>query len=297
MLMDKNDAKSKEERLKAALMSEKTVSILLVGPSGSGKTHTAEAVLEQLGFKRRYISAQFAPQTPDGWFALMGDMMRAQNRVLVIDHIEDMPMLAQAAMFTAFSNTHDELSTFPDSSYSVKVIFTSVKSIAELRSSADVLMPHVYDRISHIIVRFKGLAEAQNLWDSFKSVWKAQKLQESGQLPDATLRAWIHNNVEKMNGNFRDLEKIAIRWHHYRALGYEEGRILGHIRKEYEEVGFGAEPEETGAVFHIPSDKPWVEIEAEFRRYVKEWAVKETGSVKQAAAKLKVSARTLDRWT
>jgi hypothetical protein len=107
-------------------------------------------------------------------------------------------------------------------------------------------------------------------------------------------------NVDKMNGNYRDLEKLAIRWHNRRMLGFEEDRIIDNIIREYKEVGFGAEPEQDGAIFQIPQPNGksviWETIEADFKKYVKEWAIKEYGSASNEASILGISARTLDRW-
>ncbi len=295
------DEKSPKELLIGALENNNTVSILLTGPSGSGKTHTIEAVLEAKHIKRQYIAAIFAPVTVEGWQSLMGELLRDQIRVLVIDHIEDMPMLAQSAMFHTFSNTYGDLSSFPDSSYRVRAIFTSVKTVAELRSNADIIMPHVYDRISQLIIRFYPLTSVENVWGRFKEVWSAMKFSDNNSLPkEGSLRTWISSNIDKMNGNYRDLEKLAIRWHNRRLLGFDEDRILAHINREYQEIGFGAEPEQDGAIFHIPQPNGttvnWTTIEADFRRYLREWAVKEFGSSAEAAGRLGVSNRTLDRW-
>ena len=295
--MDIYDDKSTIELFQGAIDNANTVSILLSGPSGSGKTHTIERVLEERKLKRKYLSATFAPITSEGWFALMGELMRDQVKVLIVDNIEDMPMPAQAAMFHAFSNTYGELSSFPDSSYGVKAVFTTVKSITELRSSADMLMPHVYDRISQLIIRFYPLTNTQNLWARFKEVWKALDFQKENHLPsEGGLRQWITGNVEKMNGNYRDLEKLAIRWHNRRLMKFEEDRILENINREYKEVGFGAEPEEDGAVFRFSTLRDWASIDQEFRRFIRDWALKEYGSAKAAADALDVSPRTMERW-
>jgi len=97
------DVRSTIELFEAAINNPNTVSILLSGDSGSGKTHTMEAVLEAKKLKRKHLSGNFVPTTSEGWFALMGELMRDQVNVLIIDRIEDMPMPAQAAMFHAFS--------------------------------------------------------------------------------------------------------------------------------------------------------------------------------------------------
>lgn len=292
---------SPRELFTGAINNTGLVSVLLAGESGTGKTFTIESVLHEMRLKRRSIPALFAPDTVEAWQNLLGEMVRKKVKVLVVDHIEDMPQKAQTALFHVFSSHHGELCRFPDSNFDLRMVFTTVKTIRELRSSADIIMPHVYDRMSQLIIRFKNLRETENLWARFKEVWAAMNFEKFNQVPkEGGLKNWINNNAEKMNGNYRDLEKLAIRWHNRRLLGFSEDGILSHIIKEYEELGFGAEPESDGAVFHIPSPNGktvnWETIEADFKRYLKEWAVKETGTVSGASSVLGVSVRTLERW-
>lgn len=297
-----NDVIEPADLIKGALTNPGTVSILVSGPSGCGKTHTIENVLAELDFKRKSIPAVFAPESVKAWKELVDRLSQEEYKVLVVDHVEDMPHVAQTAMFHAFSNTRGDLMTFPDSKYKMRFLFTTTMEIADLRSDSEVLMPHVYDRISHLIVRMKPLTALDNTWGRFKQVWKALGFMDHNSLPkeEGGLRQWITSNVDKMNGNYRDLEKLAIRWHNRRLLGFDEDRILNLINNEYKEIGFGAEPELDAAVFHIPQPNggsvTWVEIEANFKRYLKEWSVKEFGTVSRAANQLGVSVRTLDRW-
>lgn len=297
-----NDAIEPIDLIKGALTNPGTVSILVSGPSGCGKTYTIENALVELDFKRKSIPAVFAPDSVSKWKELAETLSNEAYRVLVIDHVEDMPQLAQTAMFHAFSNTQGDLMTFPDSKYQIRFVFTTIMEIADLRSNSDVVMPHVYDRISHLIIRMKPLMAMDNTWGRFKEIWKALKFGEHNSLPkeEGGLRQWITSNINKMNGNYRDLEKLAIRWHNRRLLGFDEERILNLINNEYKEIGFGAEPELDAAVFQIPQPNggtiTWVNIEADFKRYLKEWSVKEFGTLSRAATQLGVSVRTLDRW-
>ena len=296
-----DDELTPQELFIGAIKNTGLVSVLLAGESGTGKTYTIESVLEELKLKRRAIPALFAPATVEDWQNLLGELVRKQVKVLIIDHIEDMPHAAQTALFHEFSNCHGQLCRFPDAAFDLRMVFTTVKSVEELRSNADIIMPHVYDRMSQLIIRFKQLQDLDKPWERFKEVWKALNFREHNELPkEQALRKWIENNLPKMNGNYRDLEKIAIRWHNRRLLKFTEDRILDHITKEYREVGFGAEPESEGAAFSVHnksgSELKWAVLEAEFKRFIRKWAEAEKGSKSKAAEMLDVSVRTLERW-
>lgn len=297
------DQKSARNQIKNALTNPNLVSVLIAGPSGCGKTYRTESVCEELGYSRYSVPARFTPNSVEGWQSFMKDLKSNDIRVLIIDHIEDMNHDSQAAMFHIFSNQLGDLSSFPNKeNRGTRIIFTSLKSIGELRSNAELIMPHVYDRISQLIIRFDSLEKLGDAWGLFQEVWKSLEFDSLKALPspDSGLRAWITGNIYKMNGNFRDLEKLAIRWHNRRLLGMEEGDILQNIIQEYNEGGFGAEPEEEGNIFTFPDPDGknivWQTIETDFRKHIRNWAIEQYGSARVAAQKLDVSTKTLERW-
>jgi len=300
---DKADHNSAQYLIKSALLNPNMISILVVGPSGCGKTNKVEIICNDLSLSRSSIPARFAPDSVEGWNSLMKGLKSEDKRVLIIDHVEDMLHDSQAAMFHLFSNQLGDLTTFPNKENNgIKVVFTSLKSIGELRTNADLIMPHVYDRISQIIVRMDPIEKLGDVWGLFQEVWKAMDFEQHKGLPkpEAGLRMWLSANVYKMNGNFRDLEKLAIRWHNRRLMGMEENEILENIIIEYNEGGFGAEPEEEGNTFTFPDPDGntvnWQSIEADFRKHIRLWSIEKYGTARVAAQKLGVSTKTLERW-
>ena len=118
---------------------------------------------------------------------------------------------------------HNGLCNVPDRSSGHKVVFPSVKHVAELKTSVDILIPYLYDRINQLLVWFAALQQlAGGLWDKFKAACQAQEFAANNTISkEGGWRQWPIKHPNLMNDNFRDLEKLAIRWHNRRLLGRE----------------------------------------------------------------------------
>lgn len=296
-------------------------SILILGERGIGKSRLIEENIEENKDKKdkAFVSANCASfdgaddtmaeselfgYKKGAFTGAQGDKIglikQAENGILFLDEIHNLSKRVQAKLMTAFSTNEDnELSirrvgaTEVERVRNVHLVFASNNTIEELH---DKLLPDFYDRIVQHVIMLPSLKETkEDREKDWETVWI--DLRFSGNPPkEEKLMSWL--NTLELNGNFRDLQKIAMYYHIYQEFDEEtRGMIqqkspLSFAKTQYKAyVSYEPKSEEL-----FSQGKTYREMESVFHSKLADWAIKNYGSRKQAAEKLDVTEKTLNNW-
>ena len=177
----------------------------------------------------------------------------------------------------------------------VNLVFASNNTIEELH---DKLLPDFYDRIVQHVIMLPSLKETkEDREKDWKTVWRDLNFKDKSEPPkEEKLISWL-NSLE-LDGNFRDLQKIAMYYHIYQVFDEEtRGMIqqkspLAFAKTQYKAyVSYEPKSEEL-----FSQGKTYREMESVFHSKLGDCAIKKYGSRKQAAEKLDVTEKTLNNW-
>lgn len=210
--------------------------ILLLGDRGIGKTRVVEKV-----FNDQIISincAQFK-SNPDlarselfghkkGSFTgatndKKGAFKSADNNVLFLDEVHHLDKATQAMLLTALQTDKNGFFTFTplgaDKPNKVKFQLI-VASNAKPEKLNELILPDLLDRISQRIIQFESLLTGESIVKHFNSVWEEMKFTRVPYHPlsknmdkkftKPEFHDWLVNKTHSFEGNYRDLERIAI---------------------------------------------------------------------------------------
>ena len=285
--------------LVASLKNPGRFSILLLGEAGTGKSfwtqllHKVQQAKEGSTAKLIAVNSHLAEPSFEFWESKLKD---AEKGILLVENIESIGE-NQHYLFEALSTENGKFG-FTEKKYEVVPVFTSKVDVSSLRKSDKGLSSAFFDRISQLVVSFPPLYETPNsTQEDFINVWKGMEFKENNQVPGEDSFKWIRKNVKNLHGNFRDLQKIAIQWHHYRFMGMVEDKISELVFDSFsEKSSFPEENTKLEDGFFFQSGKTYDDLLRGFRKEVKKWAKNEHGDLKTAAQKLDISPRTFDRW-
>lgn len=287
--------------LQTAMTNPGHFSVLVTGDHGSGKSHWIERIAENKKEEDKdnnhtmpmvIINSFLAEASQEFWEEKFKE---ADGGYLIIERIEEIDQKSQHILFEGLSTKSGQFG-FRNKAYSFTPIFTSCLDIVVIRNR-ELLFPFFFDRICQIPVHLPSLAEAPNaIGADFNVAWEAMKFEDK--LPMGQFYEWLTKNTGKLNGNFRDLQKIAIQWMHYRRMGLREEDILSKISDGF--LDRSSHPQE-----NLPAEDHYFLFESgisheqmfkSFRKKLKAWAKGEYGNLKNAAQKLKINPRTFSRW-
>ncbi|MGB0522615.1 MAG: ATP-binding protein [Flammeovirgaceae bacterium] len=289
------------ERLEGYLINPGRFSILILGAHGTGKTYWLKT-LQQLHRQKDcledciIINAAIAKHMQQEYWE--EQFKKANGKLLVIEDVENLSRETQETLFEGLSTGEGGKYGFDQKVYDIRVAFTSSKSITALRDY-DILSNRFFDRISQFIVTFpECLTTKDGIWEDFKKSWAKMSFQEENKIPDR-LKNWLEGNTHRFNGNFRDLDKIAINWHNYRLIGKAENEILRLLIKDFDtNLHYPAQDNESAEVFMINKEEGFAGNLQLFKSHYKAWLNKQYGSYKNKAAIKKAgrSSRTMESW-
>ena len=302
--MDFNEIKNSSrrnsvEKLYWFLQNPGKFSILLLGDSGVGKGHWVREIQREIketttcaeGIEEITLSA--AEPNKAYW----GDIFKkSHNKILLIKELEKVGN-HDSFLFEALSTSNGKYG-FDKKEVETRVIFSSSYSIQSLRETEQYITNRLFDRIAQLVVKFPSFNEANlSIWEDFEGTWKKMKFETHNELPKDKLEEWLNERSHTFNGNFRDLDKIAILWHQFRLMGVAEHEILSLVREQFlTYTAFPEHTQESGDAFYFSKGKTKREIELDFRATFKRWTKKTYGSFKKAAGPLEMNPRSMERW-
>jgi transcriptional regulator with AAA-type ATPase domain len=300
--------------LEAYLQNPGRFSVLVLGERGIGKTSAINEIAKRIS-KAVIIAncASFANDTmaeselfgyPKGAFTGAnkgkdGFFKDAENNILFLDEIHTLPKIVQQKLMTALqteSSEDDEIrGSFKYRRFGeteakhVKFtpIFASNQSISKLK---DALLPDFYDRIAQLIVEFPSLEEKKaDLYQVFSTVWDNMCFKQvNDPLPKVEdLKKWL--KTLHLDGNYRDLEKIAINWHQQRLIKYgkiekfeysneAEREIFNEVKNNF--IKYHQSPSSISISFNgfnFQKGKSKKKHELEYEKALLEWALSDDG--------------------
>ncbi len=242
-----------------------------------------------------------------------GLIKQAEEGIFFMDEVHYLSFKIQEKLMKAFQTDKDNnFCIMPlgakeeEKVQNVKLVFASNRTIEELR---EVLLPDFYDRIVQHVIEIPPLRETpEDRETDWQDVWKYLFPNEKKCPDDKRLLKWL--KTLSLEGNYRDLQKIAIYYKSYSE--FEEKNVR---KKICEELGANNDPlDYTRKLFekyHSPkiSNDECISIKikeldevtaensiTEFKYQLYQWAINKYKKPKKAAEKLGVEERTLNNW-
>jgi transcriptional regulator with PAS, ATPase and Fis domain len=254
-----------------------------------------------------YEKGAFTGALKEGKSGLFAD---ANGGILFLDEIHNLSKSVQAKLMTALQTEKGgtmnvrKFGSNQSTPVKCRLIFATNRNIEDLKKC---LLPDFYDRIVQHVVEMPPLRlspeERENDW---KSTWEYLFSEIQSEMPevptketDPELIIWL--TKQPLNGNWRDLEKIAMYYNAYNQFNEETTEMLKektafqYAKNEFEKYHSHIEPDKKNIGFDISSEKSADEMTKDFHFQLYEWAIKKW-SRKDAAEKLNVSEKTLNNW-
>jgi len=291
--------------LKAYIKNEGRFSVLIYGDRGTGKSYSVEKALEYLiSESDEYsclngimtINAFLIESTVESWTKILEDV---NGKILIIEDIEDLDRRNQELLFQILS-TKDGKFGFIKKEFKFRPVFISSYNINILKKK---LENKFFDRISQLVVKFPSFKDNNiTIWNDFMSTWNKMKFE--GEIPDSGLKNWLETSAcDILEGNFRDLDKIAINWNNYRMMNDNntivEKEIFQKIRESFKStLSYPKHKKDESNTFYFSrEDKGSKTAEQRFKYEYKKWIIREFDSLKIGCAKLNLNIRTVEGWT
>lgn len=294
------------EKLRNYLQNPGRFCILLLGAPGVGKSHWVHNLQKELSEKLAEtqenlclekvieVNLGYAKPKKSYWLEKLEE---ATGRILLLNEIEKIKP-HDHLLFEMLSTDNGKYG-FEKKIYECRMVFTSRYSIEKLKQNEDIISNHLFDRISQLVVKLPSFSVGnRSILEDFKATWHKMNFQGHDKLPtEKGFQSWLEAKSHTFQGNFRDLDKIAILWHQFRLIGLPESQITSEIQNQFSTLYSYPEPHtELGDLFQFEKGKTKAEIEDLFKKSFKDWAIKTYGSLKKAADPLKMSHRTMERW-
>jgi predicted AAA+ superfamily ATPase len=277
-------------------------SVLVLGARGTGKTHW----LNEISKENKQSDCLSGIISINGWIAKNADeryweerFKEAENKLLVIDEVEELSKATQAILFEFLSTSNGKYG-WSEKKYQCRIVFTSSYEIKTLRDSEEYLLHKFFDRISQLVVYFPSFTEKNgSIWNDFQATWTKMDFPES-EMPDNNFKNWLESNSHKFHGNFRDLDKLAINWRNYLLKGVSKKDTLGKVSEDFFSLyHFPEHKSENQNAFFLHEDMDYYgDIQPKFKKFVKEFAKRKYGKLSKApnGKPLGVPYRTMEGW-
>lgn len=184
-----------------------------------------------------------------------------------------------------------------------KLIFATNKNIKELR---ELLLPDFYDRIVQHVIEIPSLSQtAKDRAKDWESSWKHLFSDVKPEMPripqEPELLKWISGLT--LFGNWRDLEKIAMYYNAFNQFDEGTRKMLNetsafqYAKNEFERYhSLETNSIKDDTLYKFSVEKSAIEIEADFKCFLQDWATKKFGSRKEASSRLGVTEKTFNDW-
>lgn len=253
-----------------------------------------------------YLPGTFTGGLKDG---KSGKFIDANDGILFLDEIHHLSKAVQAKLMTAIQTkkggTMDiwKLGSKVPTPVKCRLIFATNKSIKELR---EFLLPDFYDRIVQHVIDIPSLSQtSKDREKDWENSWKHLFSEVKPHMPivpkEPELLKWI--SELSLPGNWRDLEKIAMYYNAFNQFDEVTKKLLNETNafqyaknefEKYHSLDVGSKNDDT--IFKFSFEKNAVEIEADFKFFLQEWAVNKFGSRKEAASRLGVTEKAFNDW-
>ncbi len=168
-----------------------------------------------------------------------GYFHKADGGVLFLDEIHHLDKRTQAKLMVALQTDKDGFYKFhkvgssEEEKVKFQIIMASNRTIEELR---EVLLPDFYDRIAQRIIQLPPLKK-KNLRKYFDNVYREMKFKPYKKLSEEDLDEIVKFlKTLPLEGNYRDLQQIAISCHDYLSideLKMSEKSLIDYVKKQY----------------------------------------------------------------
>jgi transcriptional regulator with AAA-type ATPase domain len=277
--------------------------ILLLGNRGTGKTHWIKQFAENqpVGYFSCNKGLDSWDEKTGRWrghrelVKIMETAAEADGGIFFLDDIDQLAIpLQKRLMYLLRGYKNKQLCIDVPTSKTVNcnIVFASNKPVDELwldpnphlkddnfftkpnAGNENHLIPEFYDFISQQVVELPSLrAERKERVSDWKSVWKNMNLGST--IPDyLEFYEWL--TPLTLAGNFRDLEKIALRYHTFQTVfSKEEKTSLGYsnaldfVKDEYENY----QKINSKTYFNFTDDKKTSKMLTEYKSLLYEWAI------------------------
>lgn len=288
-------------KLEGFLTNPGRFSVLVLGMRGTGKTHWIQEI-QKIHRNDKHLSGLISVNA-----ALTNDKLRdyweekfeqAHKKLLVIEDVDALSKESQEILFEGLSTGDGAKYGFDEKKYEFRIAFTSTFDVKTLRDNEEFLLHKFFDRISQFVVKMPSYNDLkQGVWHDFQSTWRKMKFKSYKELPGIELKKWLEDHAHELHGHFRDLDKIAINWHHQRISKVKEDNILALVTQDFRELfHFPEHKSELSNTLHIDSSLDWEGNMRKFRKYYKDWIKIEFGSLRKGETKAGISFRTMERW-
>jgi len=281
-------------------------SILLLGDNGTGKEHTLKKIIKnnaENNAENLTITYPFKIGETEAEIEKL-----FENDYIIVKGAEGLSLKQQNIIFNALSTTDGKIGIGKNKGLK-RIIFISSYNIDQLRESKEFWADFFWDRAAQLIVKLPSFREySYNIKNDFKAVWSKMKFKEFSKHPeDVEFIEWLINNCKTFAGNFRDLDKLAILWHQYRIIEYNdikqkfkvdiETKIFRKVRADFEKYAhFPTQKSDSTNVFEFEKGKTWKQMEENFKSKFKAWAKHNYGTIKNATKELNMPYRKMDKW-
>jgi hypothetical protein len=289
------------KKLEGFLLNPGRFSVLVLGMRGTGKTHWIQQIQKHHSDNKHLtgliiVNAALAKNSNQDYWD--DKFKKAHNKLLVIEDVEKLSKESQEILFDGLSTGEGAKYGFDEKKYEFRLVFTSTYDVKTLRDTEEYLSHKFFDRISQFVIKLPSYSDLKHtVWRDFESTWKKMKFKSKNEMPGDQLRNWLETISQKLHGHFRDLDKIAINWHHYRTLDIKEDDILALVKDDFTELfHFPEHKSELSDSFNIDSRLNWEANLRDFRRLYKDWIKVKYGSLRKGEKEAGISYRTMERW-
>jgi transcriptional regulator with AAA-type ATPase domain len=253
-----------------------------------------------------YVPGTFTGGLKDG---KNGKFIDANGGILFLDEIHHLSKIVQAKLMTAIQTKKGgimdiwKLGSKEPTPIKCRLIFATNKNIKEFK---ELLLPDFYDRIVQHVIEIPSLSQTpKDREKDWESSWKHLFSEVKPEMPkvpkDSELFEWL--SELPLSGNWRDLEKIAMYYYAFNQFEDETKKMLNennafqYAKNEFEKYhSLETISKNDDTIFKFSTEKNAVEIEADFKCFLQDWAIKKFGSRKEAAIRLGVTEKAFNDW-
>ena len=319
-----SSAKRKEVQEKFKVFINAGFSIFILGERGTGKSWLITQIANTLEKQKKVVEANCASfgnsntaeveifgATPGSYTDVpskgkKGLLQEADNGILFLDEVHFLSKEVQGKLMKAFQTDADNFMTYrqfggiEEIKMKCQLIFASNKSIDELR---DYLLPDFYDRIIQHVLVIPPLRETrEDILSDWEQVWDHMRFGVKAPTNKALIN-WLRQLP--LNGNFRDLQKIAMYYKVFSDLKKQnvvsKGTAIAYAKSEFSKYHSKPEISNDYPLFNFRDDKTTKEMIQDYLFKLQEWADKRFGGHTSAIRHFrelgdKVSAKSFWDW-
>lgn len=298
------------QKLQAFLLNPGRFCLLVTGARGTGKCHSIQLAYDQIRqipkkdliektiSNLKFVEARQWPHSPQD----MDELLKKSNLgIVVLKDVDQLSIEQQEHLFDLLSTANGKFGI--QKRHQVRMAFTSSKNIQDLRTENQYLIGKFWDRISQLIVELPSFkTDDCTIVQDFYATWQKMKFENFPEykalanIPKNTsLESFLQNQSGSFEGNFRDLDKIAILYFNYRILFYGdkkkiseviEKEIVKKVKEDFQSKSqLHTDPEDELSIFRFREEN-YSEMLKRYRISMRKWAVKKFGSVGNAEKKL-----------